>query len=105
VTVTAGATTAVAAISARGLRKHANAAEWLAAFGVVLLLTFAVTWLCVGLGLSAKSVETASNSPMFLILLPFLGSGFVPASSLPAAVAGSPSTSRSPRSTRRCADC
>jgi hypothetical protein len=30
-----------------------------------------------------KSVETASNSPMFLILLPFLGSGFVPTSSLP----------------------
>jgi ABC-2 type transport system permease protein len=53
---------------------------------VVLLLTFAVTWLCVGLGLSAKSVETASNSPMFLILLPFLGSGFVPTSSLPTGV-------------------
>src|SRR5487761_44468 len=67
-----------------GFRPHANAADWLAAFGVVLLLTFAVTWLCVGLGLSAKSVETASNSPMFLILLPFLGSGFVPTSSLPA---------------------
>ena len=42
-----------------------------------------MTWLCVGLGLSAKNVETASNSPMFLILLPFLGSGFVPTSSLP----------------------
>ncbi|AUG75792.1 ABC-2 type transport system permease protein [Kitasatospora sp. MMS16-BH015] len=66
-----------------GFRPHANPAEWLAAFGVVLLLTFAVTWLCVGLGLSAKSVETASNSPMFLILLPFLGSGFVPTDSLP----------------------
>jgi ABC-2 type transport system permease protein len=69
-----------------GFRPHADAAEWLAALGVVLLLTFAVTWLCVGLGLSAKSVETASNSPMFLILLPFLGSGFVPVSSLPAGI-------------------
>ncbi|WP_042420495.1 ABC transporter permease [Streptacidiphilus anmyonensis] len=66
-----------------GFRPHANAADWLAAFGVILLLTFAVTWLCVGLGLSAKSVETASNSPMFLTLLPFLGSGFVPTASLP----------------------
>jgi len=75
-----------AAAVAVGFRPHANAAEWLAAFGVVLLLTFAVTWLCVGLGLSAKSVETASNSPMFLILLPFLGSGFVPVSSLPAGI-------------------
>lgn len=50
---------------------------------MILLLTFAVTWLCVGLGLSAKSVETASNSPMFLIILPFLSSGFVPTPSLP----------------------
>lgn len=69
-----------------GFRPHADAAGWLAAFGVVLLLTIAVTWLCVGLGLSAKSVETASNSPMFLILLPFLGSGFVPTDSLPTAL-------------------
>jgi ABC-2 type transport system permease protein len=34
--------------------------------------------------LAAKSVETASNTPMFLTLLPFLGSGFVPAASMPA---------------------
>jgi ABC-2 type transport system permease protein len=81
-----GVAVVTAAALAVGFRPHANAAEWLAAFGVVLLLTFAVTWLCVGLGLSAKSVETASNSPMFLILLPFLGSGFVPTSSLPAGV-------------------
>ena len=66
-----------------GFRPHANLAGWLAAFGVILLLTFALTWLCVGLGLSAKSVETASNSPMFLMILPFLGSGFVPTASLP----------------------
>jgi len=81
-----GVVVVTAAAIGVGFRPHANAAEWLAAFGVVLLLTFAVTWLCVGLGLSAKSVETASNSPMFLILLPFLGSGFVPTSSLPAGV-------------------
>lgn len=66
-----------------GFRPHANGAEWFAALGVILLLTFAVTWLCVGLGLSAKSVETASNSPMFLMILPFLSSGFVPTASLP----------------------
>ena len=81
-----GVAVVTAAAIAVGFRPHANAAEWLAAFGVVLLLTLAVTWLCVGLGLSAKSVETASNSPMFLILLPFLGSGFVPTGSLPAGI-------------------
>jgi len=82
----AGVAVVTAAAVAVGFRPHANAGGWLAASGVVLLLTFAVTWLCVGLGLSAKSVETASNSPMFLILLPFLGSGFVPTSSLPAGI-------------------
>ncbi|HEU5331282.1 MAG TPA: ABC transporter permease [Actinocrinis sp.] len=78
-----GVAVVTAAAIGVGFRPHANAMEWLAALGVVLLLTLAVTWLCVGLGLSAKSVETASNSPMFLILLPFLGSGFVPTDSLP----------------------
>jgi len=33
--------------------------------------------------MAANSVETASNTPMFLILLPFLSSGFVPADSMP----------------------
>ena len=45
----------------------------------------------------ANSVETASNLPMFLILLLFLSSGFVPTDSMPGPLAGSPSTSRSRR--------
>ena len=44
----------------------------------------ALVWLAIALGLAAKSVETASNTPMFLTLLPFLGSGFVLISTLPA---------------------
>jgi ABC-2 type transport system permease protein len=67
-----------------GFRPTASAVEWLAAAGLLVLLALAFTWLTVALGLAAKSVETASNSPMFLLLLPFLGSGFVPTSSMPA---------------------
>jgi ABC-2 type transport system permease protein len=67
-----------------GFRPTASALEWLAAAGLLVLLALAFTWLTVALGLAAKSVETASNSPMFLLLLPFLGSGFVPTSSMPA---------------------
>ena len=48
------------------------------------MIGFALTWLSVALGLVSKSVETASNPPMFLMLLPFLGSGFVPTASMPA---------------------
>lgn len=44
----------------------------------------ALTWLTVALGLVSKSLETASNLPMFLVLLPFRGSGFVPTDSMPA---------------------
>jgi ABC-2 type transport system permease protein len=57
--------------------------EWLAAFALLGLFAFALTWLTLAMGLAAKSVETASNTPMFLVLLPFLGSGFVPTDSLP----------------------
>ena len=51
---------------------------------MLTLTALAFTWLAVALGLVARSVETASNRPMFLILLPFLGSGFVPTGSMPA---------------------
>ncbi len=68
---------------ALGFRPTANPVKWLAAFGVLALFAFALVWLATALGLAAKSVETASNTPMFLTLLPFLGSGFVPISSMP----------------------
>jgi ABC-2 type transport system permease protein len=67
-----------------GFRSDANALEWLAAAGVLALFAFALIWLSAALGMAAKSVETASNTPMFLTLLPFLSSGFVPTASMPA---------------------
>jgi len=66
-----------------GFRPTTGPLEWLAATGLLVLVAVALTWLCVALGMSASSVETASNLPMFLILLPFLSSGFVPTASLP----------------------
>jgi len=68
---------------ALGFRPTADAAHWLAAIGMLALFAFALIWLATALGLAAKSVETASNTPMFLTLLPFLGSGFVPADTMP----------------------
>ncbi|HKC27275.1 MAG TPA: ABC transporter permease [Jatrophihabitans sp.] len=69
---------------ALGFRPTTNALAWLAAAGVLALFSLALIWLSTALGLAAKSVETASNTPMFLTLLPFLSSGFVPTASLPA---------------------
>jgi ABC-2 type transport system permease protein len=66
-----------------GFRPNAGLVEWIAAAGVLALLTLALTWLSVALGMVTKSVETASNLPMPLVFLPFLGSGFVPTDSMP----------------------
>ena len=69
-----------------GFRPHATPVEWLGAVGVLAMIGLALTWLTVALGMGAKSVETASNSPMPLMLLPFFGSGFVPTDSMPTGV-------------------
>jgi ABC-2 type transport system permease protein len=66
-----------------GFRPTADPLSWLAAVGVLTLFAFALIWLATALGLAAKSVETASNTPMFLTLLPFLGSGFILVATLP----------------------
>ncbi|TYL55202.1 ABC transporter permease [Nocardioides sp. BGMRC 2183] len=70
-----------------GYRPDAGALGWFGAAGLVLLLGWTVTWLCVALGLASGSVEAASNAPLPLILLPFLSSGFVPTDSMPSGLA------------------
>jgi ABC-2 type transport system permease protein len=69
---------------ALGFRPAAGVLDWLAAIGLLTLFAFALIWLATALGLAARSVETASNTPMFLTFLPFLGSGFVLTASMPA---------------------
>jgi ABC-2 type transport system permease protein len=67
-----------------GFRPVAGLDAWLATAGFLIVVAFALVWLAVALGQVSKSVETASNLPMPLVLLPFLGSGFVPTDSMPA---------------------
>jgi ABC-2 type transport system permease protein len=66
-----------------GFRPTAGPMAWTAAVGVLALIAFAISWLAVAMGMQAKSAETATNLPMLLLLLPFLGSGFVPTESMP----------------------
>jgi ABC-2 type transport system permease protein len=66
-----------------GFRPVAGLVEWIAAIGLLAVSALGLTWLSVALGLAAKSVESASNTPMILLLLPFLGSGFVPTEGMP----------------------
>jgi ABC-2 type transport system permease protein len=69
-----------------GFRPGAGPGEWLAAAGFLLLLAFALTWLAVAFGLVATRPEVASNLPLPLLLLPFVGSGFVPTDTMSAGI-------------------
>lgn len=71
-----------------GFRPNAGAMEWLASAGLMVLIAYAISWLAVAMGIQAKSVETASNLPLLLVILPMLGSGFVPTDSMPAWMQG-----------------
>jgi ABC-2 type transport system permease protein len=71
---------------ALGFDPSASALEWLAALGLLALFGYAIIWLSVALGMVSRSVETASNLPMPLLFLPFLGSGFVPTDTMPPAL-------------------
>jgi len=83
-TLAMAAVTGIALLT--GFRATTSAANWLAAAAILVLFAFALTWLSVALGLAAKTVESASNLPTPLIILPFLGSGFVLTQSMPAAI-------------------
>ena len=70
-----------------GFRSGADVLGWLAVAGIMLLFTFALTWLAVIPGLTARSVDGASAFSYPLIFLPFLSSAFVPTASMPGPVA------------------
>ncbi|MGW2865511.1 ABC transporter permease [Streptomyces sp. NPDC001205] len=76
-------TAVTAAALAIGFRPAATALDWLGVIGILAMFTFAITWLSVALALIARNVATASNLPMPLLILPFLGSGVVPTASMP----------------------
>ncbi|MEB8336402.1 ABC transporter permease [Streptomyces endophyticus] len=61
----------------------ATALEWLAAFGLTVLVAVALSWVAVGLGLASPNAEAASNNAMPLIILPFISSAFVPIDAMP----------------------
>ena len=81
------ATTAVLGVAALlGFRPDAGPSGWLGLAGIFVLVALMLTWLSVAMGAAARTVESASNIPMVFLLLPFLGSGFVPVETMPTAV-------------------
>jgi ABC-2 type transport system permease protein len=78
----AGATLVILVALALGLRLHGGPLGWLAAAGLMTLLTIALTWLGVAAGLAAKTAEGVAPFTLILQLLPFLSSAFVPPESM-----------------------
>jgi ABC-2 type transport system permease protein len=64
---------------ALGFRPHASFPDWLGAVGLIVVVSFATSWLTVALGLAAKTPESAGMASVPLVLLPFLSSAIVPA--------------------------
>jgi ABC-2 type transport system permease protein len=68
----------IAAAIGLGFRPTADAGQWLAAAGVIVMLVLALTWLAVPFGLAAKTAEGLTGFILIVQLLPFISSAFVP---------------------------
>lgn len=70
-----------------GWRPCASILDWLAALGMVLLFITAISWLAAAVGLLARSAEAATAFTMVLMFVPYVSTAFVPADTMPAALA------------------
>jgi len=71
-----------------GFRPHADFGAWLAAIGLLLLFSYAFSWLFAVFALMAKSVEGAQQVSGFVWPLFFLSNAFVPVQSMPGLLQG-----------------
>lgn len=69
-----------------GFRSTAGLVDWLAVIGVLALVVFALTWLAVAVGLSARNAEGTTSFTLVVQVLPFISSAFVTTESMSGAV-------------------
>jgi len=68
---------------AAGFRPAAGPGGWALALAVILLVTFALSWLAVLLGLAGRSVEGAQQLGAIVVIPVFFSSALVPAETMP----------------------
>jgi len=67
-----------------GFRPQGNVLLWFAAAGILLLTSFAFSWISATIGLAVRSVEAAQSAGfIWLFPLTFASSAFVPTKSMP----------------------
>ncbi|MCU1665425.1 MAG: type transport system permease protein [Pseudonocardiales bacterium] len=81
-------TIVILAAIAMGFRPTATHTEWALAAGLLLLYVLALSWLAAGLGVIARSVESASVLSFFMLFVPYLSSAFVPTDTMPSFLRG-----------------
>ncbi|MFA5974527.1 MAG: ABC transporter permease [Lentimicrobiaceae bacterium] len=69
-----------------GFRSPAGVLPWLSVVGILVLFTFALTWIAAISGLTAKSADSAGAFAFVIHLLPFISSAFVPTETMPTVV-------------------
>ncbi|SHN47147.1 ABC transporter permease [Cryptosporangium aurantiacum] len=65
-----------------GFRPSASVVEWLLTAGLLVLLSTAVSWLAITIGLAFSTPESANSMSLLIQFLPFLSSTFVPPESM-----------------------
>jgi ABC-2 type transport system permease protein len=78
-----GVAVTVAAGYAVGFRPSAGLGGWIRAIAVILLVTFALSWLAALVGLLGKSLEVAQQLAAVIIIPVFLSGALVPAGTMP----------------------
>ncbi|MFC0629011.1 ABC transporter permease [Kribbella deserti] len=81
-------TIVIGAAIAMGFRPNANVLDWILTCGLLMLYVLAMSWLAAGLGVIARSVESASALSFAMLFLPYLSSAFVPTDTMPSALRG-----------------
>ncbi len=78
-----GLAATVAVGYAVGFRPSAGPGGWAAAVAVILLLTFALSWLAAVIGLLGTSLEAAQQLAAIVVIPVFLSSALVPTATMP----------------------
>jgi len=74
---------AIGAAFVIGFRPVAGFTAWMLIILIMFLVIFAITWLAVVIGLTAKNAESISGGTFLLVVFTFLSSGFAPTDTMP----------------------
>jgi len=70
-----------------GFRPEASALDWVACIGLLILFSFAISWVFAIIGMVGKSIEFVQQAGfLFLFPLTFVSSAFVPTDTMPHAL-------------------